>query len=112
MGFYDGFQFFRKNGLQIRCEVNLIPKARTSIVNDNFLVEISPRLSLDERVKSIIHEAIHFGSPHLHRLIELRNKGMPEKEYQELETDVENLTEQVYKNQPVLVRWLKTSLTN
>ena len=112
MGVYDGLAYFKKRHVKIiMCPLAIdgeVLDDRLLGKGDNFVLRINEELSLEERVKVVIHEAIHFGEPFIGNLFKYgRSHNMPEHLYKKQEEEIEQLTEAVYKHQLVLIAYLR-----
>ena len=110
MGVYDGAQFLRnRKATLLVCPLSM--KARildySSTNKEDIRIEINEELSIEEQVKSLIHETIHYGKPY-NDYIPMRR--LSEREYTRIEKEIDFLTEQIYVCQPVLVEWLRKKL--
>jgi len=112
MGVYDGIQLLRKR----QAKLSIVPLAMDARILDydnlpkpgynGIRVEINDELSEEEQVKSLIHEALHCGNPYNFLPMRSLSKG----EYGRIEREIDELTEQVYSCQPMLISWLRSKI--
>lgn len=116
MGVNDGLQYFKKRRALLYigpCELDAEVVERSfmdfseSKKVTRLIIIINEELPIKEKIRSLIHEAIHFGNSHKNYL-PIRNLSVLEKYC--VEEEIENLTEQVYSCQPKLVQFLKEKL--
>ena len=110
MGVYDGAQFLRnRKATLLVCPLSM--KARildySSTNKEDIRIEINEELSIEEQVKSLIHEILHCSN---HYINYLPMRRLPEGGYNRIEKEIDFLTEQIYVCQPVLTEWLRKKL--
>lgn len=106
MGIYEGILFLKRNATLLEvcahhCNGTVYISTK---LNYCYEIRINEELSNDERIKTLIHEILHF-SP------EFRNySGERLSSDNPIEVEINKLSEEIFNNQPVLSQFLKSRL--
>ena len=105
MGFYEGYKIFRELEGKIEIKNFMLSKGLITILGSQPLITINNNLSLEEQVKTFIHELIHLEYKNWKHL----TPGcLPEDHPAEIE--IEKETQETYNNNPILVKHLREKL--
>ena len=113
MGVYDGFQFLRRAKTRIifRDTTPLNARIIYSLDSDfKYDIEISSKASVEEQIKSSIHEFLHCGDDFLSYLGKMRS--LPKEDYDRVEDEIKRQTEFIYKYHKRLVDFLRVKLND
>jgi len=109
MGVYEGFQRLRRAGTAVFVspwshDASVIAHHEYSATSYEYEMTIDEKLSLEQRVKTMIHEFLHFSAQFREYLGKRLTKNHP------VEREIDNLTDIVYDTSPILRNYLKKLL--
>ena len=112
MGIYQGLQFFKRNN---GC-LDLFPlddcDGELNYCCDDIFIHINSDNSLEDKVKTFIHELIHLVPENWMYWCYLMDNYIDDKLVDEFEESVENETQMVYESQPILINYLREKIQN
>lgn len=78
--------------------------------NPYFLIEISGKSSLEEKIKTFIHELLHINPPFSQYLDRLMLIDFPDSDYKKIESDIEQWTQELFTSpyEVDAIDWLGT----
>lgn len=106
MGIYEGILFLKRNPILLEtCACHCNGTAYFSNKSGyNYEIRINKELSNNERIKTLIHEILHFSREFRDYL------GKRLGSDNSIEIEINKLSEVIFNNQPVLSRFLKSRL--
>ena len=104
MGVYEGYALFRELGGEIKVVSFLRPQGLLNIVGERPVISIRKGDSLEEQVKTLLHELIHLSSENWRFWGQHLTKDDP------VEMRIEQETEIVYSCQPRFVEHLREKI--
>src|SRR3989344_4981447 len=104
MGVYEGYKLFKETSGEIRVDYMLVQGLIKVESFRNWFIKVNRINSLEEQVKTLIHEFLHL-SPEYFRYT--GNTSNSDKFLSTIEEELDKKMEIIYDNQPCLVRHLK-----
>jgi len=117
MGVYEGYQMLKKFNGYIVCEdlgekdhpILMVDTTKNLFIKVNIYRNLKLEESYEKQIKSIIHEFLHLSKEYL-PLLRIRPEEL--KHLRGIEKILNEETEIIYENQPILIKHIKKIIMN